>query len=301
MYLYRSSTLSILSNTTVCWESNHANLGGAISVFNNPFIYCTELTRHIPIEQCFFQLPGQNLSDGIDIQLVFKNNSADDAGSVLYGGAIDNCKIIGPDSYSSSEVFDMLVQYQADDTPSSISSDPFRILPCEKNHPSWFEFSNTLHLSAYPGETFQVSVVSLGQRNGIVPAAVRSHIRRGRLLSSQYVQQTNKLCTTLTYTVFSQQNVELDLYADSPCSTFGDRLHLQLNINQTCPPGFNISQDECACICDQVLQKYTNHCNITDGLGQLTRESDDTFWIGYDQYHGPSIHTAPQTTVSVIQ
>ena len=164
MYLYRSSTLSIVSNTTVCWENNHANLGGAISVFNNPFIYCTELTTHIPIGECFFQLPGQNLSDGIDIQLVFNNNSADDAGSVLYDGAIDNCGLIGPNSYSSGEVLNMLVQYQADDTTSSISSDPFRILPCE-NHPSWFEFGNTLYLSVYPGETFQVSVVSLGQRN----------------------------------------------------------------------------------------------------------------------------------------
>ena len=133
-------------------------------------------------------------------------------------------------------------------------------------------------------------MLSLGQRNGIVPAAVRSHIRRGRLLSSQYVQQTNKLCTTLTYTVFSQRNVDLDLYADSPYSTFGDTLHLQLNINQTCPPGFNISQDECACVCDQVLQKYTNHCNITDGLGQLTRKSDDTFWIGYDQSRGLTVY-----------
>ena len=66
--------------------------------------------------------------------------------------------------------------------------------------------------------------------------------------------------------------MDLDLYADSPCSTFGDTLHLQLNVNQTCPPGFNNSQDECACVCDQVLQKYTNHCNITDGLGQLTRK-----------------------------
>ena len=86
MYLY-NSTVSILSNTTVYWEHNHAILGGAIYVDDsvNPFMYCTQVEKCIPNE-CFFQLPGQNLSNGLDIQLVFKNNSADDAGSVLYGG-----------------------------------------------------------------------------------------------------------------------------------------------------------------------------------------------------------------------
>ena len=37
---------------------------------------------------------------------------------------------------------------------------------------------------------------------------------------------TNKACTTLNYTVFSLQNVTLELYADGPCSTFGDTLVL---------------------------------------------------------------------------
>ena len=32
LYLYISSTFSILPHTTVCWENNHANLGGAIFV-----------------------------------------------------------------------------------------------------------------------------------------------------------------------------------------------------------------------------------------------------------------------------
>ena len=48
------------------------------------------------------------MSNGIDIKLVFKNNSADVAGSVLYGGTIDNCKLPGLDSHSFGEVLDML-------------------------------------------------------------------------------------------------------------------------------------------------------------------------------------------------
>ena len=48
----------------------------------------------VPKEECFFQLPSQNLSNGINVQLIFKNISADAAGSVLYGCAIDNCKLM---------------------------------------------------------------------------------------------------------------------------------------------------------------------------------------------------------------
>ena len=109
-----NSTFSILPNSTVYWANNHATYGGAIYVFDaSPLSYCNTLlgpsiAAYIPREECFFQLPGQNMSDDITVQLVFKNNSADNAGSVLYGGAIDNCKLIGLDSYSSSEVFDML-------------------------------------------------------------------------------------------------------------------------------------------------------------------------------------------------
>ena len=76
---------------------------------------------------------------------------------------------------------------------------------------------------------------------------------------------------------------QVELYADGPCSTIGDILILKLNITQTCPPGFNMSQEERSCVCDQVLQNYTNNCNITNGLGQITLESDDTFWVGYNE------------------
>ena len=291
MYLFSSTTLSILPYTTLHWENNHANLGGAIYVYDiNPFTYCTQLSRYIPKEECFFQLTSQSLLDGIDIKLVFKNNTADTAGSILYGGVIDKCtlRVLG---HNSGEVFDMLVQYQADNTASNLSSDPFHICPCKNNHPNCNIYQSNKILSIYPGETFQVSVVSTGQRNGIVPAEVKGNVDRGRLLSSQYVQQTTKTCTTLNYTVFSQQTwSKVELYVDGPCSTFGDKLVLELNINRTCPPGFEISQDEHSCVCDQAFQQYTNNCNITNGLGQITRESDDTFWIGYDQSHGLTVH-----------
>ena len=69
-----------------------------------PYFTALNCTQNTTEDECFFQLPGQNLSNGIDAQFIFKDNSADRAGSVLYGGAIDNCKLTGLESYSSGEL-----------------------------------------------------------------------------------------------------------------------------------------------------------------------------------------------------
>ena len=240
IYLALNSTFSLLPHTTVCWENNHATLGGAIYVSDiNSLIYCTPISQYIaayvPREECFFQLPGQNLSNGIDVNLFFKNNSADNAGSVLYGGTIDYCKIhlIGLDSYySSGDVFDMLFQYEADTvntTASKISSDPLHICVCKNNLPNWRRsWYYNIPYPVYPGELFQLSVptVTVGQRSGTVFSTVRSTTRTNsidsrpvNLLDYQYLQQTNNTCTKLNYTVFSlSQKVTLALYPEgSPC------------------------------------------------------------------------------------
>ena len=284
----KETSFFILPNTTLYWENNRARLGGAIFVddLSNSFIYCTQIETEI--DNCFFQLPGQNLSNGIDVQFVFKDNSAD-AGSALYGGAIDNCKLAGLNSYSSGEVFDMLVHYEDDiTTNSSISSAPIGICSCEGNH---LDCSNSPTYSVYPGETFHVSLVAVGQRNGIVPSAVQCRFTEGHLQGFQYIQTTNSTCTKLSYTVFSPHpvyNAPLILYADGPCTTFSDELVLQLDIRSTCPPGFSLSSAESSCVCEPRLEIYASHCNITDGVGNMTRDSHDQFWVGYD--HGLILH-----------
>ena len=287
------STISTSPDTTVYWENNHGNLGGAIFVddSSNPFIYCTQVEKST--NECFFQLPYQNMSSSLDVQFFFKNNSADDAGSVLYGGAIDNCKLSHElDSCSSGEVFDKIVHIEDENTTSSISSYPFRICPCENNLPNCFK--SYIYIKVYPGETLKVSVAAVGQRYGTVAAEIRSGFRSkidrdANLIGSQYLQPVNNTCTTLNYTIFSlSDSVILSLYAEIPCSTFGYALNISLTINQTCPPGFNISESERACVCEKRLQRFTNSCNITSK--KITRESGQQFWVGYDDSDGLILH-----------
>ena len=193
VYLGLKSTVSIFPNTTVYWENNHAYVGGAIYVRDaSPISDCTSVAALVPKEECFFQLPGQNLSSGINVKLIFKNNSADDAGSTLYGGAIDNCKLTDLDLHSSGKVFDMIVHIEDDNdynTTSNISSEPIQICPCENNLPncskSWYDVPHAVD----PGEIFQVSVVAVGQRNGTVSSEVISTIVKSPQTSPLHLQQ----------------------------------------------------------------------------------------------------------------
>ena len=308
-----NSSFSILPNALVYWENNHAAVFGGAIYFSDysPISYCVSsgvlatVASYIPKEECFFQLTGQILSNGSDAQLIFKNNSADVAGNVLFGGAIDNCKLTGVDSYNSSgEVFDLLVDID-DKTSSTISSHPFHVCQCENNLPNCSKSIYDVPHTVYPGETFQVSVVAGGQRNGTVPTGVRStpinYVQKHKsdIHHSQYIQQVNNTCTKLNYTVFSlSQSMKIGLRADNSlyvqsfqCFSREYELYVRVNIAHTCPPGFNISEPEKLCVCEQRLAEYTQKCNITNGLGQITRDSGKQFWVGYDmQYDGLILH-----------
>jgi len=144
----------------------------------------------------------------------------------------------------------------------------------------------------YPGELFQLSVptVTVGQRCGTVFSTVRSTTSSidsspVHLLDNQYLQYTSNTCTKLYYNVFSlSQKMLIKLHPEgSPCSKYDyGSLYFLLTINQTCPPGFNISTSARSCVCEPRLAQFTNQCNITNGVGRITRESGTHFWVGYD-------------------
>ena len=194
------------------------------------------------------------LSDGIDVRLVFKNNSADDAGSVLFGGAIGNCKLTGLDSYNSGEVFDKIVHNNGTiyNTTSNVSSEPIQICPCEHNQLNCSETQYYYPCTVYPGEIFQVSVVAVRQKDGAVPSTVTSTTWKDpNFLGAQYsLQQTNNTCSTLSYTVFSLSQRVFILQADhSPCNHGAGILQILLMLYLTCPPGFNLFESISKIMC----------------------------------------------------
>ena len=142
-------------------------------------------------------------------------------------------------------------------------------------------------------------MVAAGQRNGTVSSTVRSTVRTNtitdispvNLLDYQYLQQTNNTCTKLNYTAFSlSQKVRILLHPESsPCSS--GSIYFSVKLNQTCPPEFNNSESTRSCVCEPRLAQYTHQCNLTNGLGQISRDADKTFWVGYNsQSHELILH-----------
>ena len=190
----------------------------------------------------------------------------------------------------------MLSQYEDDtnySTTSKVSSDPIHLCVCNNNLPDCrgSRYHN-IPYPVYPGELFQLSVptVTVGQRRGTIFSTVRSTTSSVdscpvHILDYQYLQYTNNTYTKLYYTVFTlSQKVFIKLHPEgSQCLRYDDGpLYFSVTINHTCPPGFNISESARSCVCESRLAQYTNSCNITNGVGRITRESNKQFWAGYD-------------------
>ena len=117
---------------------------------------------------------------------------------------------------------------------------------------------------------------TVGQRNGTVSSTVRGTVTstatKSHLLDYQYLQQTNNTCTKLNYTVFSLSQYEyIGLYPEgSLCYYKGKQKYWLVKLNQTCQPGFDISESARSCVCEPRLAKYTNSCTIPNGAGQIT-------------------------------
>ena len=294
--LEQGSVIYFDSPLQLSFVGNRAARGGALYVIDDiSLMYCSG--KQTTTSECFFEvssLPGNPAK--ADVYLVFTNNSAQEAGTVLYGGMLDRCNVTsGPyDGTNGLDVFeDISAVSSQDNVTSIISSDPFRICLCENSTINCsLEYPS---LSKSPGESFNISVVAVGQGDGSIPAIVRSYFpfesgSDAELGEHQRIQQTGKTCTNLQYNVFSPDSTEeIILYAEGPCRDMGMARYSINVMLLPCPDGFELSYS--SCVCEARLQRYTNSCNINTGT--IERRGD--FWMspsydGNGSYEGLILH-----------
>ena len=284
--LASGSQCLLSSNSTVYLRGNHAEqYGGAIFVADEPFLYCTFGQQSWVLdsrEHCFYQpldLPDPS------VHFVLENNTAKETGTALYGGMVDRCdfqKSSTGQPFYSNVIFNNtfnITKHKNASRELVISSEPFRLCPCNYGHANCSQSEVTV--TAYPGKTFSVFLVAVGQRNGIVPSLIQSTIdgNGASLGDLQYAQSTKNVCTPLHYTVSSiNHSVTLTLLADGPCLDLGDSLQVNVDL-KSCPVGFQLSEASKQCICGQRLRKYTNSCDIDD----LRIAVDGSVWVGLDK------------------
>ncbi len=308
-YVSPELLLFLTQNTSVRFRHNHATkYGGALFVEESSSIYCdSDLgVVSIPKIACFFQIKNFNCKQDIqppfrdntllffeilykhNAHLVFERNTAEEGGNALYGGALERCGVCydefqtvqsGPWAFSTlADTSLEMIKYPGS---SVISSDPVQVCFCESLE-TVCAVPLIYTLSVYPGETLLFPVITVGQLQGVVAGVIHARSNNQELALAdklQYTQTTNTSCTFLEYTLLllksPQPKVNLDLFAEGPCSVMGHPLRFVVKF-LACPAGFALSQG--ACGCDRRLQKYTNSCDINDK--SITRSR--SFWVGLE-------------------
>ena len=309
LLLADDSKFYLQPNTTITFTNNFAQKkGGAIQVAsNNPLSHCIEATCGFLIEsECFFQIQTERRYNFIinvteipelhNVGIYFHNNTALEAGAMLYGGSVDNCSLslINPQRLvnyfqlyecpNSGEVYNYITS--VDEQSQDISSDPLYICSCEGGEPDCS--ASSIAKSVYPGGTIEVAIIAYGQRSGPTPAVVQM-ITPGdeiTIKKTEKTQNITKRCTSLDYTVQTRvegSDYETTLYV-GPCAakerTVSSRSTNVITVLVTifeCPPGFELSVYEPFCDCAQRLERYTNTCRIADRKIERATE----FWVGY--------------------
>ena len=307
MAFYGNSSLIVHKGSHLHFINNHAeNVGGAIFVDEKlptaAFVY--HMLLHTP--HCFLWFADAKTSKDIllNARFTFSNNEAKNGGNAIYGGLSDTCliaPILSKDDIESRHwtIFIYLRLISKFEPPISkdlsvISSDPVHVCFCENGKPN--HTALLINQARYPGETFTISAVVVGQMFGAVSGSVYARFiphdsdkEVPQLEELQQVQQTGSTqCSELSYTVLSSNRVVVLALTPTSATVLTypdiDRLNkvisnyeydeksqtilsLPIYINITlrlCPPGFILSDHPARCVCDFQLEKNNFTCKIRD-------------------------------------
>ena len=267
--------ITVNPQSEIIFARNHAqHYGGALYV-EEP---TPKLTFHLHryIIKCFFQLQSLHTNTS----LMFVNNTARLAGDILYGGWVDFCNCTGK-TCTGVDVFDELFHFQKLSSQlSPVSSNPTRVCVCINDHPDCN--ITDYNVTAYPGETFQLPAVAVGQRFGMVPALVHAWFTSvnpdspPEIEPSQRTQHIGRACKNLKYTIASSNQNEMmvlmvtKLYKLSPEYINHNRDNnetllllkdLQINVQlNPCRLGFVLHNSSCTCL--PQIQQHGINCSI---------------------------------------
>ena len=280
MILQGGSIFYLIPHTHLEITNNHAKRGGGIYVEDQ--VAGTEIP-------CFFQqLNLQNRFSYIDAVITLENNTADEAGSAVYGGGIDECFLYTSNNlliYYDRTVFTTIFKIHNNCSclsASQVSSNPVAVNLCNYKILDNLSGSKVHKVDAYPGQRFRIPVVLYGQRNGSVPGIVRGEFvnksRSAHFAPLQETQKTEYSCTNLAYTIFSTRWYELVQLRVDGVRYYEEESRVTVNVTLLpCPPGFELSNLTAQCECASLLNYKHILCNIS-GVTPLVQRTK-SIWI----------------------
>lgn len=124
----KTHKLFLHSPATITFDGNRAEkIGGGLFIYNSIATQCGNQYEG----SCFFKI--QATSSALNVVFKFLENSAGEAGAVVHGGFLEDCKVEineNPTTNSALQFFNI-----NSDTSNGFSSDPNRIVLCDaENH-----------------------------------------------------------------------------------------------------------------------------------------------------------------------
>ena len=272
--LQGGSRFYLRPHTHIQITNNYAKRGGGIYVEDQ------NAATTIP---CFFQIVKlQYPFLQIDSMITLKNNTAQEAGSAVYGGRIDQCYLLTSsqqfiyNSTAFTKIFNIVNIFSP---VSQVSSNPVAVHVCKHKTIS----GSRIHEDqVYPGQILKIPIVLYGQRDGSVPGIVRGEMvnksQGAHFAPLQETQLTEYSCTNLSYTIFSTGYYELILLRVDDVQYYEEKTRALVNVTLLpCPPGFQLSNLTAQCECNQLLKERGLSCNIS-GATPLVRRTMSV-WI----------------------
>ena len=278
------SRMVLVQVLNISFIMNHATDSGGALYFKD-----SQCILESSSPECFISIV--NHSSYPNPILIFEHNSAGSAGSTIYGGHLNECRLyyrtkifysacddkINHDyNYTDDalEVFmnlSRIINYKESDT--NISSPAKNIKVCEK-------LQHNIIIHVYPGEQFSIILKAISQANSLVPAniLIDNSYTGGYYSVTPLSQNINASCTHVYFRLYSHKEgsfSRLGLFPENPCQSLIKSLEISIHINP-CPSGFEIPQYYNKCICHKKLQKFIQNCYIDDLSFERTRNN---FWI----------------------
>ena len=286
---FEESSLKLEPDTVLITSHNTAtDYGGAmyhkdiITTTQCKFKYIedADIQPH-KLRYCFieFEINQENL-DSFGMHSFY--DSAGKDGSYIYGGLLDKCEFKDEIDSLNAHVFLYFARQYVHITSNNsltnvIASEPYQLCFC--NDLSFDTISNEMEISTHRGQEFTVSILAIGQNNGIVPTRLTAITSNNGRLKDNHQGQRNipRLCSHLNFSVYSNDShMTITLYPDGPCHDIGTaRVILNITI-LPCPDAF--TQDGEQCVCEERLQQYDANCTI-DKTILIKRNAGSKFWM----------------------
>ena len=268
-FFMHGSVIYLQAPITITFENNTAVLSGGVVFADNTF-------SALSYQPCFFQFNDTNGTlDDPNIQIVFTNNGAHEAGSILYGSLYD-CTLdrsLIPGYGDTSPILILAAVSTITEIESNITAlaaDPKRVCLCSNGSyqcPS--PQAAPVQIAVYPGEQITLSIVSLDEYNGATPSIVFA--RSGSAILT--VLRTTNQCSD--YSILTTTNQKITLLTQG--AFLANQNAFQFSVEMLpCPNGFVLDPITQKCVCSYVLSQHGAVCSITNQTIQKPPNS----WVG---------------------